>query len=62
MGADDESNLMNAQREVSEELGINYEDLVNKKHPLYFIETHKFNEGNFFCNIYVLIYNGEIKI
>ena len=66
MSADDGTDLVNAQREVAEELGISLEALQeeNTKYPLWKIKTLKFEvpDDNFFCNVYLLVYDGEFKI
>ena len=77
MGAD-ETNELNARREIQEELGINMgvdlfdpskpdnekKDYGPAPHDLTFIKAHKFESptDNFYCNIYLMMYDGPIKI
>ena len=69
MSADDDTDEINARREVQEEIGIDmgvdqfYQE-GKEKHPLLFIKTQKYESktDNFFCNIYFMKWNGEIKL
>ena len=67
-----ETDELNARREVQEELGIDMGVDLNKlpdkytppPHDLTFIKAQKFEShtDNFYCNIYLMIYDGPIKI
>ena len=69
MGAD-ETNELNARREVQEELGIDMgvDEMERpgerKPHELLFVKAYKYetSNDNFFCNIYLMKYDGPLKL
>ena len=60
--AEDKDDLDNAQREVSEEIGIPLDKMQSGEVNLHFIGTWKYPLGETaFCNVYAVKYDGEVK-